>query len=174
MSACKARSIFMQSITKRAAASGSCRQRSSRISRGQTLTEFALIAPLVFIVLLVGVQYALIGQAALAVGQAASAIARYAAVNPGTVSSGNASALPTAVQQRLSPTILTNGGSDLTVTLTSNSGTSNTATATPVYGDTCIVSLSYAASSTMILPTKFFGIPVFPTSLAAQDSELYE
>ena len=36
----------------------------SRISRGQAAAEFALIAPIVIIVMLVGVQFALIGQAA--------------------------------------------------------------------------------------------------------------
>ena len=41
----------------------------SRISRGQAAAEFALIAPVVIIVMLVGVQFALIGQAALALSQ---------------------------------------------------------------------------------------------------------
>ena len=56
----------------------------NRISRGQAAAEFALIAPVVIIVMLVGVQFALIGQAALALSQGASALARYAAGNPGS------------------------------------------------------------------------------------------
>ena len=42
----------------------------NRISRGQAAAEFALIAPVVILVMLVGVQFALIGQAALALSQA--------------------------------------------------------------------------------------------------------
>jgi Flp pilus assembly protein TadG len=168
------KTVFMQNTTKGAAACGQRRPRSSRISRAQSAVEFAMIAPLVFIVMFVGIQYAIIGQAALALSQGASAIARYAAVNPGTVSSGAASGLPAAVQAVLSPTILTNSGGDLTVTLTSNSGTSTNATTTPGLGDTCIISLSYNTSSKIFLPNTFFGVPLFPSTMAAQDSELYE
>lgn len=162
----KAGTILPRSTARGAAASGSSRPRRSRISEGQSATEFALLLPLVFIVLLVGVQYAVIGQAALALSQGASGLARYAAVNPGTISSGAASSLPTAAQNMLSPTILTNGGGDLTVTLTSSPGTA--------FGDTCTVSLSYSATSKMLLPNNFFGIPLFPTTLSAQGSQLYE
>jgi Flp pilus assembly protein TadG len=136
------------------------------MSRGQDLVEFALISTLVIFVLVLGVQYALLGQTVLALGQSASTIARYAAVNPGTVSSGKASSLPTAVQNMLSPNLLSNGGADLTVTLTSSPGTA--------FGDTCTVSLSYSATSEIMLPNPFFGIPLFPTTLIAQDSQLYE
>jgi len=142
------------------------RLRRSRIDRGQSLTEFALILPLVFIVLLVGVQYALLGQAALALSQGASGLARYAAVNPGTVSSGKASGLPTAAQQLLSPAILTNSGGDLTVGVTSSPGTGE--------GDTCTINLSYSTTDTIVLPNNFFGIPLFPSSLTASAADLYE
>lgn len=170
----EAKSVFMQSTTKVETASRSRWSSRNRIRRGQSMVEFAMIAPLFFIVIIVGVQYAYIGQAALALSQGASAIARYAAVNPGSVNSGNASALPNAIQQMLSPTILSNSGSDLTVTVTSNSGTSNSTTTTPGYGDTCVISLSYVATSKIFLPNQFFGIPLFPSNLGAQDSELYE
>jgi len=158
--------ILPRSTGKGAAASGSPRLRRSRISWGQSATEFALILPLVFIVLLVGVQYAVIGQAALALSQGASGLARYAAVNPGIVTNGKASGLPAAAQQLLSPTILTNGGGDLTVGVTSSPGTA--------FGDTCTVNLSYSATSKMLLPDNFFGIPLFPTSLSASAAHLYE
>jgi Flp pilus assembly protein TadG len=151
------------------------RLRRSRIVRGQSLTEFALMLPLVFIVMLVGVQYAIIGQAALSLSQGASAIARYAAVNPGTVSSGKASALPTAAQQLLSPAIFTNGGGDLTVTissLTATGATENNAPQPTV--DQCVINLSYGTTNMIVLPNNFFGIPLFPTTLSASDSQLYE
>ena len=138
----------------------------NRISEGQSAAEFALILPLVFIVLLVGVQYALLGQAALAVSQGASGLARYESVHPGTVSSGNASGLPTAAQQLLSSSIMTNGGGDLTVGVTSSPGTN--------FGDTCTISLSYSATSKILLPDNFFGVPLFPTTLSASAADLYE
>lgn len=163
----KAETILPLRTRKDVAAIGSAWPRGRRISRGQSATEFALMLPLVFIVLLVGVQYAVIGQAALALSQGASGLARYAAVNPGTVSNGmKASALPAAAQQLLSPTILSNGGSDLTVGVTSSPGTA--------FGDTCTINLSYSATSKMVLPDNFFGIPLFPTSLSASAAHLYE
>jgi Flp pilus assembly protein TadG len=161
----KTRTLF-RSTARWVAASGSQWPSKSRISGGQSATEFALMLPLVFIVLLVGVQYAVLGQAALALSQGASGLARYAAVNPGKVSNGNASALPSAAQQLLSPTILTNSGADLTVGVTSSPGTA--------FGDTCTVNLSYSATSKMVLPDNFFGIPLFPTTLSASAAHLYE
>src|ERR1700739_1725021 len=91
----------------------------SRISRGQAAAEFALIAPVVIIVLLVGVQFALIGQAALALSQGASAVARYAAVNPGVVGSNGTVTLTTPIKQLLSSSILSPSGNELTVNIAS-------------------------------------------------------
>ena len=57
---------------KQNAAPAACPSRSprrSRISRGQSAVEFALISTIALVVMLVGVQFALIGQAALAVSQ---------------------------------------------------------------------------------------------------------
>ncbi len=161
-----AKTVFLQSTGKRVIASRLPRSRWSRISRAQSATEFALLLPLVFIVLLVGIQYALIGQASLALSQGASGLARYAAVNPGKVSNGKASGLPAPAQQLLSPTILSNSGDDLTVGVTSSPGTG--------FGDTCTINLTYNATSKIVLPDNFFGIPLFPTSLTASAAELYE
>src|SRR5271168_177681 len=101
------------------------RRRSCRMNRGQSAVEFALIATLAIGVMVVGVQFALIGQAALAVSQGSSALARYAAVNPGALGTDNGtvawSSLPQAAQNLLSPSILTN--------TTTGSGKSATSTA---------------------------------------------
>jgi len=149
----------------------------SRISRGQSAAEFAMISTVALVVMLIGVQFALIGQAALAVSQGSSALARYAAVNPGTLgpnSSVHASSLPTAAEQLLSSSILTNGGADLTVTVASYSGTTTTTTSTPGYTDRAVVSMSYTDSSKIFLPgTTLLGIS-FPTTLNASDSQMYE
>jgi hypothetical protein len=124
-------------------------------------------------VMLVGVQFALIGQAALAVSQGSSALARYAAVNPGALGTNGSVTLPTAASQLLSSSILTNGGADLTTTIASYTGTTTTTTSTPGYTDRVVITLSYNAASKIALPNPFFGI-TFPTALSASDSQMYE
>jgi Flp pilus assembly protein TadG len=145
------------------------------MERGQSMVEFALGATLTLVVMFIGVQFAIIGQAALALNQGASALARYAAVNPGTVSTGTGSGLPTAAQNLLSPTIFTSGGSDLSVTVTSLTSSGTVETGTPIQGqDQVVVTLSYNAANKVALPTStLLGIS-FPTVMSATDSELYE
>jgi Flp pilus assembly protein TadG len=137
------------------------------------MVEFALISSVAMMVMMIGIQFALIGQAALAVSQGSSALARYAAVNPGALGTNGTVALPTAAQQLLSSSILTNGGSDLTTTIASYSGTSTTTTSSPGYTDRVVITLSYNAASKIALPNPFFGI-TFPSTLAASDSQMYE
>ena len=166
---------------KKRVVAGPSRARS-RISRGQGAVEFALISSLSLIVLLLGVQFALIGQTALALSQGASAIARYAAVNEplGGVSATYSGAPNAAMQNLLSSSIGTNGWADLTVTINSyKGGTASTTTASPVASvDRAVVTLSYDASSKIALPNPltlpFVGAISFPTSLTATDSQLYE
>lgn len=153
----------------------SMRRRRGRISRGQTATEFALILTPMLMVLLVGVQFALIGQAHLALSQGASAIARYWAVNEGAVSPTYSGTPNAAMKTLLSDSILTNGGNDLTVTINSyKGGTTNTAATTPTTPtvDRAVVTLSYQLKTT----NKNFlgGFITLPTSLSSSDSELYE
>jgi len=149
------------------------RLRRGLISRGQSMVEFALISTVAMMVMFVGIQFALIGQAALAVSQGASALARYAAVNPGALGTNGTVTLPTAAQQLLSSSILTNGGADLTTTIASYTGTTTNTTATPGYTDRVVITLSYSAASKIALPNPFFGIQ-FPSTLAASDSQMYE
>ena len=154
------------------------RLREMGIRRGQSAVEFALTLTLLFIVLLVGVQFALIGQAALALSQGASAIARYAAVYEpqGKIGATYSGSPNSDMQNLLSSSILTNSGSDLTVTINSyQGGTTSTPATSPVPTvDRAIVTLSYNASSKIVLPNPFLGFIKFPTSLSASDSELYE
>ena len=137
------------------------------------MVEFALISTVAMMVMFVGIQFALIGQAALAVSQGASALARYAAVNPGALGTNGTVTLPTAASQLLSSSILTNGGADLTTTIASYTGTTTATTSTPGYTDRVVITLSYNAASKIALPNPFFGIH-FPTALAASDSQMYE
>ena len=140
------------------------RARRRRFSRGQAMAEMAFIAPVAIIVVLLGIQFAMIGQAALA---------RYAAVNPGTMGPNGTVTMTTAMQQLLSSSILTNGGRDLTVTIASYSGTSTTTTNSPGYTDRLVINLSYNATSKIALPNPFLGVR-FPTTLSASDSQMYE
>ena len=147
------------------------------MSRGQSAVEFALISTVALSVMLIGVQFAIIGQAAVSVGQGASALARYAAVNPGTMSpngSVTASSLPTAAQQLLSSSLLTHSGADLTVTTASYSGSTATTTNSPGYNDRAVISLSYNASGKIFLPSATLLGMTFPTTLTGSDSQMYE
>jgi Flp pilus assembly protein TadG len=156
-----------------------------RFNRGQSAVEFALISVFVLGVMVLGIQYAIIGQAAVAVSQGASALARYAATNVGALGTNNgtvkASSLPAPVQQLLSPSILTNGGNDLTITVTTNTNTGATETGTPrSQSDQLIVSLSYDTTTKIAVPNPFLAMPPlfpgipFPTTVAASDSQMYE
>jgi Flp pilus assembly protein TadG len=148
---------------------------ASRVSRGQAMVEFALISVVALAVMVLGIQYALLGQAALAVSQGASALARYAATHPATVTSGTASGLPTAAKQLLSPTILTNGGGDLSVTVASLTGTGATETGTIVpQSDQVKITLSYTTTSKIFLPSTTLLGATFPATLASTDSQMYE
>jgi Flp pilus assembly protein TadG len=151
---------------------------------GQSTVEFALGATLALVVTIVGIQFAIVGQAALAVSQGASALARWAAVNPGGLGTYNGSAtmpLPTGAENLLSPTITTSstsGGTttyDLSVTVASYAGNTTTTTSTPVPAqDRVVISMSYNAASKIVLPSNtLLGIS-FPTTLSASDSQLYE
>jgi hypothetical protein len=149
-------------------------QHRSRISRGQSMVEFAMISSVALAVMLIGVQFAIIGQAALAVSQGSSALARYVAVNPGTFGTQNGTAtLPSAASALLSPTI---NDANLTVTIASYQSdgvTVETGTIIPSQ-DQVKISLSYDATSKIFLPTHtILGIS-FPTALSAAESQLYE
>ena len=100
-------------------------------------------------------------------------MARYAAVNPGTVGTNGSVALTTAIKQLLSPTIMSNGGNDLTITIASYTGTTSTTTNSPQYTDRLVMTISYSATSKVALPNPFLGI-TFPTTLRSSDSQMYE
>jgi len=160
------------------AAVGSLRPRPGGISRGQTAVEFAMVSVLGLVLMLVGVQFALIGQVALSLSQGASALARYAAVHPGSFGYNGTASLPSDASALLSPTI--NDGK-LTVTVNSYLAGTTTQTSTPkATVDRAVITLTYDASNKIALPNPFLAIPgffggiSFPTSLGAQDEQLYE
>ena len=164
------------------------RLRSIRITRGQSMVEFAMITVVALMIMLVGIQYALIGQAALAVSQASSALGRYASnhVPPSTGSLGDASgngtisggSLPAAAKELLSQSILTNSGGDLSVTVASYQGTSTTVSTTtkrpPQFADTCVITLTYTTTSKLALPNPFLGFITFPGTVSSSDAQMYQ
>ena len=176
--------MFQHSMGRAAAAVRSPRLRKVRIIRGQSMVEFALITVVVLMIMLVGIQYALIGQAALAVSQASSALGRYASNHRGSLgdASGNGTisggSLPAAAKELLSQSILTNSGADLSVTVASYQGTSTTvsttATRLPRFADTCVVTLTYTTTSKLALPNPFLGLITFPGTVSSSDSQMYQ
>jgi Flp pilus assembly protein TadG len=177
----KAKSVFRRS-TEGAIAFRSLRPRMSRISRGQAMVEFAMISTVALMLMLVGVQYALLGQAVVAVSQGTSAIARYAVNNPGALgdNTGNGAITLTATEQQLLSASICPVGTTcphLTATIKSYQGNSTTKDTTkPVFGDTCVISLSYDANGAglIALPNPFLGLVSFPTTLASSVTQLYQ
>lgn len=129
--------------------------------RGQAAVELALITPIVLFVMLLGIQFAIIGVADLGLGQANYQGARYAATNP----SATQSAVQSYMVSVASPVIGAGSGKYLTSTLSP---------APPcTFGTTVTVSVTFDARHLVALPNPFFGIP-FPTSLTNSESAFCE
>ena len=179
----KTMSFSHQCTGGRAAASRPLRPRN-RVNRGQSAVEFAMISAFALAIMLVGVQYALIGQAAVAVSHGTSALARYVSSNSGNyLANGTikASALPLAAQQVLPQSLMTNGGADLTVTVNSYKGDGVTAEPNPPQpGEQVVITLSYDTTTKLAVPNPFLAMPpifpgiTFPNPVGATDSQIYE
>jgi Flp pilus assembly protein TadG len=127
------------------------------------MVEFALIATLCLAVLLIGIQFAIIGQAALAVSQASYLGARTASVNDALTSS----TLGPAIASQMSPSI-----SGATVSMTNTADPSCGPPRT--YGCPITVTVTYDATSKLFLPANtLLGIS-FPTNLTATESAMTE
>lgn len=145
------------------------RRRLAKAERnGQTMVEFALLAPLMVLFIFVGLTFAVIGETQLAVSQLAYSAARYAAVNP-TLSASSIETYITSGQLG-SPTITANNGALLTVNV-------QQATA---FGDPVTVSISYDLSSNALIggmTTLFAGLGMpqtLPTTVSATETTMSE
>jgi Flp pilus assembly protein TadG len=139
--------------------------------RGQAMVEFALIASLALVVMLVGIQFAIIGQAALAVSQASYLGARTASINA-NMTSGT---LQTAIQNQISPTIT---GANVTLALT-NALDPSCAGGTRTFGCGFNVTVTYNATDKLFLPSQWSilgsnALIKFPTNLTATESAMTE
>jgi Flp pilus assembly protein TadG len=124
-----------------------------RRRRGQAMVEFAMISPVLMVIVALAVQFAIIAQSALALSELASASAEYAAQNE----SADQTAVTNYVKSAASPSLMSNGGADLSVVLSP--------TATPrTPGTSVTVSISYITKSKIILPNPFLGVSL-PASL---------
>jgi Flp pilus assembly protein TadG len=132
----------------------------------QSMVEFAFALPILLVTLLVGIQFAIIGEAALALGQVNYQGARYAAVN----TSATQDAVKTYMLSVASPTISANGGSYLTVSLSPAPPCS--------FGAAVTVSLTYDANHLLALPNPFtlpfIGRINFPSTLTSSESAFCE
>jgi Flp pilus assembly protein TadG len=140
-----------------------------------------MIAPLAIVLLVVGVQYAIIGSAALTVSQATSSLARYAAANPGAMGTNGSATLTPAAKNLLSPSICSDATcSNITLTINSYTGSPPTQTNSPQQTDQMVITVKYDATSKLALPNPFLAVPpifpgiTFPTSLTYSDSQMYE
>ena len=129
------------------------------LQRGQAAVEFALISVLALALLVIGIQFAIIGQAALAVSQASYLGARAASVNEALTSA----TLSTTIASQISPTI---SGASVTMTNTTDPSCGPPRT----YGCPISVTVSYNASSKIFLPSNTLLGLKFPTSLTATES----
>ncbi len=159
------------------------------------MVEFALVLSVAMIVLLVSIQMAFIGQAALALGQMNYQAARYAGVNP----TFGCSTVASYMQSNGAPTVASKGVScpngdsgcpagGITATvgkgvyacmicINAASGSTEACTARN-FGDSVQLSLAFDATSVVFLSKNttnpnFLGIP-FPTQLTSKETAMSE
>ena len=157
-----------------------------RKGRGQAAVEFALVLTIAMIVLFVAIQFALIGQIALALGQMNYQAARYAAIHPGCgagsftcpnnntciQTAGNTDATSTPVYcyalSIASPTIKPGSITAFTVNPDPGTGGQNRP-----FGTSVTVSVTYNVTSQLFLPQNFLGLS-FPTTLSSTETAMSE
>jgi TadE-like protein len=148
-------------------------------SAGQAMVEFAFVAGLLLLIALVGIQFAIIGNAALAVNQCAYSVARYASVNylDSNLSSPNSDS---QVEALIPPTIGGNnsqGAALATITVTPCAAPPNN------FGSVATVKVTYdlVGGKKIFLPNPFSMISgvlnanvAFPTTISATQSAFCE
>lgn len=132
------------------------------LGRGQAMVEFAMIAVIAMLILFLGIQFALLGQAALAVGQLAYQGARYASINPNLSSAQ----VTTWMQGVASPTIASADKTILAITVTPDQPR-------PFQGTVIVtVTLNTVKKKLIFLPN-FFGINL-GSSISSQQSAMVD
>lgn len=162
--------------------SGSAQSRRCTVAQrqlgqsGQGIVEFALFASVLILLVLGGIQLAMILNAALAVSEYSYASARYAAVHGG---GQTASSYGSTIKSNVAPpqTICTSGFSSCTGGngLSTPTVTSADPSGKITSGAQVTVSVTYNLSTggKIALPNPFFGV-TFPTSITNQTSLMAE
>jgi hypothetical protein len=127
------------------------------------MVEFALTAIVALLVLFLGIQFALLGQAALAVGQLAYQGARYASINPNLTDAQVVSWM----QGVASPTIASSDTKTLNISVSDASGTNPRPFQSTV---TVTVTLDPIRKKLVLLPNPFFGINFGGTISSTQNA----
>jgi TadE-like protein len=148
-------------------------------STGQAMVEFAFVAGLLLLIALVGIQFAIIGNAALAVNQCAYSVARYASVNYQDSNLANPNS-DSKVQALIPPTIggTSSGGTALaTIAVTPCAAPPNN------FGSVAKVTVTYdlVGGKKIFLPNPFSIVSkvlnanvAFPTKVSATQSAFCE
>ena len=156
-----------------------------RKGRGQAAVEFALVLTVAMIVLFVAVQFALIGQIALALGQMNYQAARYAAIHPGcNETSCNPSPDPDAGATAIQPYALRLASPTIKYANETSAcpcGSVKSFTVTPAatagspraFGTSVTVTVTYDVTSQLFLPANFLGLS-FPTTLNSRETAMTE
>jgi hypothetical protein len=140
--------------------------RSGWSTLGQSSVELALVTPIVIVLLVVAIQFALIGSAALSLSQINYQGARWAAVN---CTSGGTCSTQSDVQ-----TYMLDNAAPLIRAASGKYFSSTTSPAPPCsYGNSVTVSVNFDTSGLVILPNPFLGIP-FPKALSSSESAFCE
>jgi hypothetical protein len=139
---------------------------------GQSGVEFALVATVAMIVLFVGVQFAMIGRAALALGQMTYQGARYASVHRDCyISSCDTTGQLTIRNFMLgvgSPTFNNDADKLVIEMVTPAEGTART------FGEPVTIKSTFTLPpSVQVLPNPFLGIP-FPSTLTSSETAMSE
>jgi hypothetical protein len=118
---------------------------------------------------MVGIQFALIGDCALAVTQLSYVGARYASVHPTyqLTSSSGGSDVESYMLSVASPTIMSNSGNDLTISMPTPCPTTNS------FSNPVTISVQYNLTSKIFLPNPFLGIS-FPTTVQSTQTAFCE
>jgi hypothetical protein len=130
--------------------------------RGQALAEMAMAITILAFVMVLSIQFAVLGSAMLALNQVTYQAARYASVNP----SANQATVYSYMLTVGSPTVTAKGGAYLTLSL-SPAATPRTSFSTVT------VTSTFNAKSFIVVPNPFLGVKL-PTTLTATESAMVE
>lgn len=133
-----------------------------KMRRGQAMVEMAIVITILAFVMVLAIQFAMLGSAMLALNQVTYQGARYASVNQ----SADQSAVKTYMLSVDSPTITSNKRANLSVSL------SPTTTPRSAFS-TVTISSTLNAQSFIVIPNPFFGVSL-PTTLTATESAMVE